>query len=47
MVGVIAALPFTTPKYEVKVERDVVYSEARGYWASADEEAGIPFGKMI
>ena len=47
MVGVIAALPFTTPKYEVRVERDVVYSEARGYWASADEEAGLPFGKMI
>ncbi|MBR5404038.1 MAG: alpha/beta hydrolase [Bacteroidales bacterium] len=47
IAGVLATLPFTTPQYEVRVERDVVYSEARGFWASADEEAGLPFGKMI
>ena len=30
MAGIVAALPFTTPQYEVRVERDVVYAEARG-----------------
>ena len=47
MAGIVAALPFTTSRYEVKVERDVVYAEARGFWTSADEEAGLPMGKMI
>lgn len=40
MADIVAALPFTTPQYEVRVERDVVYAEAHGFWASADEEAG-------
>ena len=40
MADIVAALPFTTPQYEVRVERDMVYAEARGFWASADEEAG-------
>ena len=35
MAGIVAALPFTTPQYEVRVERDVVYAETRGFWASA------------
>ena len=47
IAGVLATLPFTTPQYEVRVERDVVYSEARGFWASEEEEEGMGFGKMI
>lgn len=47
IAGVLASLPFTTPQYEVRVERDVVYSEARGFWASAEEEEGLGLGKMI
>jgi poly(3-hydroxybutyrate) depolymerase len=31
-------LAYTTPSYEVAVERDVVYSTVPGYWASAPEE---------
>ena len=47
MAGILAALPFTAPKYEVRVERDVVYTEAGGFWASAEEEEGMGLGKMI
>ncbi|MBQ9410517.1 MAG: alpha/beta hydrolase [Bacteroidales bacterium] len=47
VVGAKAALSFTSPKYEVRVERDVVYAQARGYWAKADEEEGMGLGKMI
>ena len=31
----LAVLPFTTPSYEVVVERDVVYAQAEGYWTHA------------
>lgn len=38
----------TTPRYEVKVERDVVYAEAQGYWTRSEEEAAhLPLGKMM
>ena len=46
VVGAIAALSFTLPKYEVRVERDVVYAQARGYWTKADEEEGMAIGRL-
>jgi acetyl esterase/lipase len=44
---VMAALSFTTPQYQVKVERDVVYAHVSGFWASAQEEEGFAVGKMM
>lgn len=35
LVSLLAVLPYTTPKYEVEVERDVVYAQAEGYWSHA------------
>ncbi len=38
MITLLATLPFTTPKYEVTVERDVVYAQAEGYRKEARED---------
>lgn len=35
LVSLLAVLPFTTPTFEVEVERDVVYTQAEGYWSHA------------
>lgn len=35
LVSLLAVLPYTTPKYAVEVERDVVYAQAEGYWSHA------------
>ena len=35
MASLLTVLPFTTPTYEVEVERDVVYAQAEGYWTHA------------
>ncbi len=35
LTSMLAVLPFTTPRYGVKVERDVVYAQAEGYWTHA------------
>jgi len=35
LVSLLAVLPYTTPEYEVEVERDVVYAQAEGYWTHA------------
>lgn len=35
LVSQLAVLPYTTPKYAVEVERDVVYAQAEGYWTHA------------
>ena len=34
-ISPLSVLPFTTPKYEVSVERDVVYASVEGYWSHA------------
>ena len=34
-LSLLMMLPFTTPEYGVKVERDVAYSTAPGYWTHA------------
>ncbi|MBR4735937.1 MAG: alpha/beta hydrolase [Bacteroidales bacterium] len=47
VIGTLAALSFTSPKYEVRVERDVVYAQARGYWTSSEEEEGMGLGRMM
>ena len=35
LVSLLAVLPYTTPEYEVEVERDGVYAQAEGYWTHA------------
>ena len=35
LLSLLSALPFTTPRYAVSVDRDVVYATAQGYWTSA------------
>lgn len=35
LITTLAILPFTTPKFEVTVERDVVYAQAEGFWTHA------------
>ncbi len=35
LASLLSVLPYTTPKYEVEVERDVVYAQAEGYWTHA------------
>ena len=35
LITSLAILPFTMPKFEVAVERDVVYAQAEGYWTHA------------
>lgn len=40
-------MAYTVPKYSVKVEKDVVYAQARGYWTSAREEEGMGLGRML
>lgn len=35
LVSLLAVLPFTTPSYQVEVQRDVVYAQAEGFWTHA------------
>ena len=35
LVSLLAVLPFTTPSYQVEVQRDVVYAQAEGFWTQA------------
>ena len=35
LITTLAILPYTTPKFKVSVERDVVYAQAEGYWTHA------------
>ena len=44
---VAMALPFTTPAYEVTVERDVPYATAMGYWTHAPVGDKKALGKLL
>ena len=44
---VAMALPFTTPAYEVTVERDVPYATAIGYWTHAPVGDKKALGKLL
>ena len=44
---VAMALPFTTPAYEVTVERDVPYATAMGYWTEAPVGDKKALGKLL
>ena len=35
LASLLTILPYTTPAYDVVVERDVVYAQAEGYWTHA------------
>ena len=35
LISLLSVLPYTTPKYAVEVERDVVSAQAEGYWSHA------------
>jgi len=35
LISLLSVLPFTTPRYAVEVERDVVYARVQGYWSHA------------
>ena len=41
------ALPFTTPAYEVTVERDVPYATAMGYWTEVPVGDKKALGKLL
>lgn len=44
---VAMALPFTTPAYEVTVERDIPYATAMGYWTHAPVGDKKALGKLL
>ena len=44
---VAMALPFTTPAYEVTVERDVPYATAMGYWTEVPVGDKKALGKLL
>ena len=47
LVSLLMMLPFTSPEYGVKVERDVAYATAPGYWTHAPVGDGKAIAKLM